>query len=218
MKKKTVSLPPFLHITNFHLYSEIHHPLSENPIVTSPHFNSKDLSPLSILKNTPSTGSTDQHITHETSNGERRPSAITFSNTGSQSVFFDAVSYQRDNLSISPTIPRKNSNKSAYSMHQTSETKSHRPSILSSASSTYTNKTANIYIDHVDFKKGYYLHESLVLCAVVSKNQIKVEQQEIYSRDKRLLKWKEYKAIIAPTGHLELYKICDCKNSVSCKC
>ncbi|KAI8085547.1 hypothetical protein BDF21DRAFT_415337 [Thamnidium elegans] len=193
---------------------EIHHPLSEKPIVTSSPFISKYLNPVSILRKTSSTGSSNQHITHETSNGERRPSAITFSNTDSQSVFFDALSYQGDHRPISPTIPRTNSNTNILSsIRKKSETKSRRPSMLSRISSAYTNKTATIPIDHVDFKKGYYLHEGVVLCAIVSKNQIKLEQQPLYHADKKLLKWKEYKAVITSTGYLELYKICDCKNS-----
>ncbi|KAI9258612.1 hypothetical protein EDC94DRAFT_612945 [Helicostylum pulchrum] len=184
---------------------EIHHPLSEKPIVTSPPIISKNITPLSISRNEP----TDQHITHETSNRKQRPD----SNTSGESEYFDAVSYIEDHRPITPTISRTISNTSTRGTRRTSETVYRRPSGLTGASSTYTNETTNIHIDQVDIKKGYYLYESVVLCAVVSKYQIKVERQPFYSREKKLLRWKEYKAVIAPTGYLELYKICDCRNS-----
>lgn len=62
------------------------------------------------------------------------------------------------------------------------------------------------------------LHQGTVLCAIVSKAQIKFENgprhhKDLY-KDKKKLIWKRYNAIIRPNGQLELYKACQCKDKV----
>lgn len=87
---------------------------------------------------------------------------------------------------------------------------------MSRISSAYTNKTAAITVDRIDLDECRYLHEGIVICAIVSKrNQHMEVEPTSYSpaMRKHPLKWKPYRAVITQSGYLQLFNVCSCNSN-----
>ena len=185
----------------FAFYSVFHHPLSQQFVDLKVHSAPliKKHPPI-LVKSINSSPSIPKHITYLLDEDkERRPSVLTF-NSNNTSIFYDA----KENLSVDD-----------MQSHFDNTNVLRRPSAMSRISSAYTNKTAAITIDQIDLDKCQYIHEGLLICAIVSKRKQQMEQQQKYHHQvefkKRPLRWKEYRAAITQSGYLELYDVCHCK-------
>ncbi|CAO3622529.1 unnamed protein product [Mucor hiemalis] len=184
-----------------------HHPLSkqwiDQKVQSAPilrHLAPPPPSSILLKKHINSSPSIPKHVTLETEAEERRPSVITFS-----TEYYDAVEYD-EKMVIHDESPQQ----------RKSHKQKRRPSFMSRISSAYTNKTAAITVDQIDLDECRYLHEGIVICAIVSKRKQQVEMQPKVHRPaihKRPLKWKPYRAVITQSGYLQLFNVCSCNNN-----
>lgn len=188
--------------------------------------------PPSILqKNANSSPTIPKHVVIDDNSERRRSSAVIFaSNDSSNShttIFYDALSTPSEPANDDDNneeqveaqkLQRSNNNKKRNSRSLMEDWKNRRSSLMSHISSAYTNKTTAITIDHVDLDPNQYLHQSVLLCAIVSTQQRRIEEHVKYHHYNEFrkipLKWQEYRALITESGYLELYNMCNCKNEV----